>query len=99
MVIAKCYRCGGSAEGKSFEEASEKINHAVGLSRGIPCGDNFNAVEEIKDTPVNTKQSPKQSPKESGQDTSYSKVEGKSTEKVLLDEAKTGSFKKSKKQY
>lgn len=49
MVTAKCTRCLGKAEGKSFEEASEKINHAVSLSRGIPCGDNYNCVEEVKE--------------------------------------------------
>ncbi len=52
MTIAKCTRCGGSAQGDSFEEASSKINHAVGLSRGIKCGDNWNKVQEIKDTTI-----------------------------------------------
>ncbi len=59
MTIAKCSRCGGKAQGVTFEEASSKINHAVALSRGIPCGDNFNCVEQVKD----------ESTKESGQDT------------------------------
>lgn len=49
MVTAHCTRCLGKAQGKSFEEASEKINHAVSLSRGIPCGDNYNCVEEVKE--------------------------------------------------
>jgi len=38
MVEAKCQKCGGSATGSTFTEASAKINHAVGLSRGIKCG-------------------------------------------------------------
>jgi hypothetical protein len=48
MVKAKCQRCFGSAEGITFEEASNKINHAIGLSRGVPCGSNFNKVVENK---------------------------------------------------
>ncbi len=47
MVQAKCMRCLGSAIGDTFEEASDKINHAVGLSRGKPCGDNYGRVVEI----------------------------------------------------
>ncbi len=47
MATAKCNKCGGSAEGKTFEEASKKINHAVGLSRGIKCGANYGCVVEI----------------------------------------------------
>ena len=49
MVIAHCTRCLGKAQGKTFEEASCKINHAVSLSRGIPCGDNYNCVVEVKE--------------------------------------------------
>ena len=49
MVIAHCTRCLGKAQGETFEVASSKINHAVSLSRGIPCGDNYNCVEEVKD--------------------------------------------------
>ena len=57
MVTAKCTRCGGAALGSTFTEARSKINHAVGLSRGIKCGDNWNKVQEIKDditTPTTT---------------------------------------------
>ena len=50
MITAKCIRCLGSAIGSTFTEASAKINHAVGLSRGVKCGDNYNKVREIKDT-------------------------------------------------
>lgn len=49
MVTAKCTRCGGAAIGSTFTEASAKINHAVGLSRGIKCGDNWNKVVEVND--------------------------------------------------
>ena len=49
MVLAKCSKCGGAAIGSTFTEASGKINHAVGLSRGIKCGDNYGKVQEIKD--------------------------------------------------
>lgn len=48
MTEANCTRCGASATGNSFEDASAKINHAIGLSRNIPCGDNYNCVVEVK---------------------------------------------------
>jgi len=64
MVIAHCTRCLGKAQGDTFEEASAKINHAVSLSRGIPCGDNYNCVEELKD-----KSTKSETPKQSGQAT------------------------------
>jgi hypothetical protein len=48
MVTAKCKRCRGSADGKTMQEARSKINHAQGKSRGIPCGDNYNCVVEVK---------------------------------------------------
>jgi hypothetical protein len=48
MVLAKCRRCGGSATGETFEVASSKINHAVGLTRGIKCGASYNQVYEVK---------------------------------------------------
>ncbi len=47
MALAKCIRCGASATAGTFEGARLLINHAAGLSRGIPCGDNYNCVEEI----------------------------------------------------
>jgi hypothetical protein len=50
MITAKCNKCGGTALGDTFQQASSKINHAVGLSRGIKCGDNYNMVCEIKDS-------------------------------------------------
>jgi len=48
LTKAKCIKCGGSAIGDTFEIARKLINHAVGLSRGIKCGDNYNLVQEIK---------------------------------------------------
>jgi len=48
MVIANCHKCGATAHGETFEEASSKIDHAIGLSRGIKCGDNYNQVHEVK---------------------------------------------------
>jgi len=47
MVTAKCNRCLGFGTGSTFEEASSKINHAVGISRGVPCGRSFNKVVEV----------------------------------------------------
>jgi len=55
MVTAKCNKCGGSADGKTMQEARDRLNHAIGLSRGIKCGDNYGYVVEVKDkkeTPV-----------------------------------------------
>jgi len=64
MITAKCNRCGGTALGDTFEKASEKINHAVGLSRGIKCGDNYNHVHQIDDS-TPKKSTPKaEAPKE-----------------------------------
>ncbi len=68
MITAKCNKCGGTALGNTFEEASSKINHAVGLSRGIKCGDNYNMVCQVEDSTPKTEK-PKEStptePKES----------------------------------
>jgi len=50
LITAKCNKCWGTATGDTFAEASKNINHAVGLSRGIKCGDNYNMVCEIKDS-------------------------------------------------
>ena len=57
MVLAKCNKCGGSGIADTFEQAKNLINHAVGLSRGIKCGDNYNMVKEIK--PKGSKTKPK----------------------------------------
>lgn len=112
MTLAKCTRCGASSIGGTFEEASLLIDHAVGLSRGIPCGDNYNCVEEIKDTvvePIVPESTTKEeSPKVASitvpedyviktEEASYKNVEGKS-EHTTFDEAKP-SKKKSKKYF
>ncbi len=52
MANAKCTRCGGTASGKTFPEAANKIDHAVGLSRGIPCGASYGAVIDTTPKPV-----------------------------------------------
>ena len=54
MITAKCIKCGGSATGDTFEEASSKINHAVGMSRGIKCGANYNCVSQVDDSTPKT---------------------------------------------
>jgi hypothetical protein len=48
MVTAKCNKCGGSADGKTMQEARDKLNHAIGKTRGIKCGDNYGCVVEVK---------------------------------------------------
>lgn len=83
MVTAKCFRCYGSATGDTFEEASSLIDHGVGLSRGIPCGDDYKAVQEIKEN-------------DTTDDTSFRKVESIPTEKIIPNESKVVSKKKSK---
>lgn len=72
MVTAKCNRCLGSATAETFEEARNNINHAVGLSRGIKCGDNYNFVVEIVDE---------------SKEKSYHKVKDASLEKTHQDES------------
>jgi len=37
MIKVQCHRCGGKAEGNSFDEASELIDHAIGMSNGKKC--------------------------------------------------------------
>ena len=40
-------RCHAISTADTFEEAKQKLNHAIGLGRGIKCGDNYNKVVEI----------------------------------------------------
>lgn len=47
MATAECFKCGGSAIADTYEQARKLINHAVGMSRGIKCGDTYNFVQEI----------------------------------------------------
>lgn len=63
MTKAKCFKCGGSAIADTYEQAKNLINHAVGLSRGIKCGDNYNMVKEIKPKITNPKPVTKVTPK------------------------------------
>lgn len=81
LVTVKCFRCYGSASGGTFEEASLLIDHSVGLSRNIPCGDDYNAVQEITKNGTIV-------------ETSFTKVEDKPTN-TTTDESKN-SKKKSK---
>lgn len=48
MTDVKCIRCGGTATGTSLDDAKEKLDHAVGLSRGIKCGESYGKIKEIK---------------------------------------------------
>jgi len=78
----RCYKCGAKSTGDNMEDARSKMNHAIGRSRGIKCGDNYNCIEEIKSkVTIKTDES------------SYSKVDGKSGE-TTLDESKSKSSKK-----
>jgi len=47
-IIAECQRCGGKGTGKTFQEASRDIDHAIGMIRGIPCDSNYNRIVEVK---------------------------------------------------
>lgn len=51
MITAKCNRCLGSATGETFDEASNNINHAVGLSRGVKCGRNYKQIVQVGTSP------------------------------------------------
>lgn len=63
MVTAKCLRCLGSAVGKTLTEATDKINHAVGKSRGLPCGKNYNKVVEVGSSTPKPKKTDTEKPK------------------------------------
>jgi hypothetical protein len=90
MITAKCTRCGATATGDSFDDARVKMDHAPGLSRGIPCGDNYNCVEKV----IEKTESPSDASLATKTDSaSYTKVTGKSAEKIKSDESKTKSLK------
>lgn len=61
MATAKCLRCDATATADTFEQARKLLNHAIGLGRGIKCGDNYNSVVEVdvkqtkQETPTETK--------------------------------------------
>ena len=52
MAKAKCFHCGATAIDETFEQARKKLDHSVGLSRGVKCGDSYGRVKEIKDLSV-----------------------------------------------
>jgi hypothetical protein len=81
MVKVRCQRCGGKAEGSTLEEASMRIDHAIGLGIGKPCLGYPKAIVE----PISDTERPKEKPP----------VEIKTKE--LKSEDKTKNKKKSKK--
>jgi len=93
MTTANCTRCNATANGGTFEEASLLLNHAVGLSRGIPCGDNYNCVVEVVDI-VQESTTQDETPKSA--EASYQHVEGKSGKHIKFDEVKQSAKKKLK---
>lgn len=86
MTNAKCTRCGAFATGNSLEDARNKINHAIGLSRGIPCGDNYNCVVTVANQ--DDESPPDASPTTKTESASYKKVTAKSAKNIKLDESK-----------
>ena len=93
MITAKCNKCGGTALGNTFQEASAKINHAVALSRGIKCGDNYNMVHQVEDSTPKT-HTPKESTPTEPKDTTEKPKED--TEKPKEDTEKPKSKSKFK---
>lgn len=94
MATAKCFKCGGSAIADTFEQARKLINHAVGLSRGIKCGDNYNRVKNMNPVvakPVIKTPTPKTETKTETQRPTFASSE-KLKEKVK--EKKTSESKK-----
>jgi len=61
---AKCFRCGATAHSVTFEQARKQLNHAIGLARGIKCGDSYGAVKEIGKPRVQSPQTITQTKKE-----------------------------------
>lgn len=85
MAKAFCRRCKGTAEGSSFTEAAAKINHAVGLGRGLPCGANYGKTVDV---------SPKTIPTPEPKKTTKDKDPKKTDEKK--DEVKSKTSEKKK---
>jgi len=81
LVDIRCYKCGAKSSGDSMEDARSKMDHSIGRSRGIKCGDNYNCIEEIqpKSIPVTV-------PKQTVND-SFSNVESKSGDVIVSDES------------
>jgi len=59
MVQVKCIRCNGQAEGKTAEEAADRIDHAIGRSKGRLCTGGDNAPYEVIGTQESVKITPK----------------------------------------
>jgi len=71
-----------------MEDARSKMNHAIGKSRGIKCGDNYNCIEEIKsDIPKQTV------------GVKISKVDDKSGEQTVLEKSQDSTKSTKKKSY
>ncbi len=41
MPLLECSRCGAKTVAKSIEEGRDRLDHAVGKTRGKPCGKGF----------------------------------------------------------
>lgn len=82
-----------------MELARSIMNHAVGLSRGIKCGDNYNCIEEIIDPKAEISETPEptpETPKESDQnDSPTDTIDTPVEEKEIIPDHKQ-SKKKSK---
>lgn len=70
-----CQRCGAEAEGRTFDEADEKIDHARGLSRGRPCSGDPNKLiwTGTKTTEKSSSKPEKTTPKKEAKSKSSSK--------------------------
>lgn len=88
MAEAKCTRCGATASGATFSEASSKLNHAQGKSRGKPCGASYNRIIEIK---TNNSKSESTIPKV---ETPKKETESEKTEPKKTEKSKSNFFKK-----
>ena len=69
MGKAECTVCGAVAEGSNKKEASDKLDHGVGLMKGRPCpNDGTNVIlwsgEKETKAPAKAKEAPKEKPKE-----------------------------------
>ena len=92
MSKAKCFRCGATATAATFEQASKQLDHSVGMSRGIKCGDNYNRVQEIKDPQKTNQSTPKTDVK-----TKIAEPQTDSTESPVTSEKVKEKKTKSKK--
>ena len=79
MAEAKCMRCDATATADTFEQARKLLNHAIGLGRGINCGDNYNRVVEVKPKKSTTKSTEPQT-----EDTNL-EIEAPVTEKTVKE--------------